>query len=340
MSGTKKEYLRHKGKCFDWRMAKMTPFNICIYGRLLPFAAMQHHWRTAKPQDDNRVEGTTVAKVEHRLPPHNALAHILLDYKAHPSGANPKPNINHTYRPHKRPPLNDFEIHAAETDKRQTKEIQNYISVIDKMAGDIQALRTKVVMLELEIQQLRRDLSLKGDLEDTGIHATVGIAETQDIFKVARETSKAASQKDRIINPQNELIKLKHQKQQQHVQMATMVVSQQEKMENVNHRFSEKMNHGGNTRLVQRKQRAENFPVKTENQPVVVITQQPIQTKEAKERLFVLNKLEKDEAKIHTLEAKPNDNPEPWGRLKQDILSKLNDHRHDLIRTTPTWNLL
>nr|XP_057931052.1 uncharacterized protein ccdc33 isoform X10 [Doryrhamphus excisus] len=281
MSGTKKEYLRHKGKCFDWRMAKMTPFNICIYGRLLPFAAMQHHWRTAKPQDDNRVEGTTVAK-----------------------------------------------------------EIQNYISVIDKMAGDIQALRTKVVMLELEIQQLRRDLSLKGDLEDTGIHATVGIAETQDIFKVARETSKAASQKDRIINPQNELIKLKHQKQQQHVQMATMVVSQQEKMENVNHRFSEKMNHGGNTRLVQRKQRAENFPVKTENQPVVVITQQPIQTKEAKERLFVLNKLEKDEAKIHTLEAKPNDNPEPWGRLKQDILSKLNDHRHDLIRTTPTWNLL
>uniref|UniRef100_A0A3Q3LAC5 Coiled-coil domain containing 33 n=1 Tax=Mastacembelus armatus TaxID=205130 RepID=A0A3Q3LAC5_9TELE len=87
---------------------------------------------------------------------------------------------------------------------------------MSKMAEDIIALRTQMVTLEAENSQLRSDLSLHQDLgrdllKDTDIDVMTK-AEISDCiaslkFKLASETSKAASQRDRIQQLQNELIK-------------------------------------------------------------------------------------------------------------------------------------
>ncbi|GAA6221379.1 coiled-coil domain-containing protein 33 isoform X1 [Lates japonicus] len=347
----------------------------------------------------------------YRLPSHDALAQILPDYRhlvreaetepqnaAHQEQESPaqraeatqanKPNINHTYHvhhPHKRPPLHDFEDdpNMAEITDLQTKEVENYRSAMSKMAEDIIALRTQVVTLEAENSQLRSDLSLHQDLgrdllDDTDIDVMTKAEIADRIaslkFKLASETSKAASQRDRIQQLQNELIKkndsekelLKlqrtHQKQQEDLQhhqsrfakLATLeaTVKQQEKViekmeKALDSKLREKNRQRDDKSLVLKKHRdktdcrmeeiesalaAENARLRHEldrirRQPAPVIVQQSAQTKDAlplKERLSLLNKLEKAEARVQTLEAQLEENSKLWGRQKQEMLNKLN----------------
>ncbi|XP_037623988.1 coiled-coil domain-containing protein 33 isoform X1 [Sebastes umbrosus] len=352
----------------------------------------------------------------YNLPSHDALAQILpnkteLQRAAQQEQERPaerpeatqahKPNINHTYQvhhPHKRPPLHDFEDdpHMAEITDLQTKEVENYRSAMSKMAEDIIALRTQVVTLEAENSQLRTDLSLQQDLgrdllDDTDIDVMTK-AEIADRmaslkFKLASETSKAVSQRDRIQQLQNDLIKkhdsekelLKlqrvHQQQredlrhhQSHLaEMATLeaTVKQQEKViatmeKALDSKLREKYNQCADKRLVVKKQKgetghrreemesalaAENSRLRGEldrirqQQPAPVIIQQSAQTKEAlpvKERLSLLNKLERAEARVQTLEAQLEENSKLWGRQKQEMLTKLSEHRHGFVRTSTT----
>ncbi|XP_054475448.1 coiled-coil domain-containing protein 33 [Anoplopoma fimbria] len=180
-------------------------------------------------------------KVGYDLPSHDALAKILPNGRCgvdllkgaktelHRAGeqerpvatqAN-KPNKNNTYQvhhPHRRPPLHDFEDdpNMAEITDLQTKEMENYRSAMSRMAEEIIALRTQVVTLEAENSQLRTDLSLQQDLgrdllDDTDIDVMTKAEIADRIaslkFKLASATSKAASQRDRIQQLQNDLIK-------------------------------------------------------------------------------------------------------------------------------------
>ncbi|XP_056242206.1 coiled-coil domain-containing protein 33 isoform X1 [Seriola aureovittata] len=367
---------------------------------------------------------TKLQKDRYHLPSHDALAQILPDYqylaktelqnatnqeqerptqRAEATQAN-KPNINHTYQvhqPHIRPPLHNFEDdpNMAEITNLQTKEMENYRSAMNKMAEDIIVLRTQLVTVEAENSRLRSDLSLhqhlgRDLLDDTDIDVMTKAEISDHIaslkFKLASETSKAASQRDRIQQLQNELIKkndsekqlLKlhraHQQQQQqqeeHLQhhqsrlarMATLeaTVKQQEKviekMEKVlDGKLREKNRQSGDKSLALKKHRgktdrrteeiesalaAENSRLREEldrirRQPAPVIIQQAAQRKEVlplKERLSLLNKLEKAEARVQTLEAQMEENSKLWGRQKQDLLTKLSEHRHGFVRSSTT----
>ncbi|XP_044048475.1 coiled-coil domain-containing protein 33 isoform X2 [Siniperca chuatsi] len=283
----------------------------------------------------------------------------------------------------------------AEITDLQTKEVQNYRSAMSKMAEDIIALRIQVVTLEAENSQLRIDLSLHQDLGrdllgDTDIDVMTKAEITDRIaslkFKLASETSKAVSQRDRIQQLQNDLIKkndsekelLKrqrlHQQQQEDLQhhqsrlanMATLeaTVKQQEKViekmeKALDSKLREMNKQSGDKRLVAKKQRgetghrkeemelalaAENTRLREEldrirQQPAAVIIQQSAQTKDAlpvKERLSLLNNLEKAEARVQTLEAQLEDNSKLWGRQKQEMLTRLSENRHGFVRTSNT----
>uniref|UniRef100_A0A3P8TZD2 Coiled-coil domain containing 33 n=1 Tax=Amphiprion percula TaxID=161767 RepID=A0A3P8TZD2_AMPPE len=173
----------------------------------------------------------------YNLPSHDALAQILPDYRTElqsttqheqetpaeraEAAQGSKPNINYTYHihpPHKRPPLHDFEDdpNMTEITDLQTKEVENYRSAMTKMADDIITLRTQVGMLEAENSQLRSDLSLHQDLgQDLLTDTDIDVMTKAEIadriatlkFKLASETSKTASQRNRIQELQNELIR-------------------------------------------------------------------------------------------------------------------------------------
>ncbi|CAK6950984.1 coiled-coil domain-containing protein 33 [Scomber scombrus] len=317
-----------------------------------------------------------------------------------------KPNINHTYQvhhPHKRPPLHEDDPHMAEINDLQTKEVENYRSAMSRMAEDIITLRTQVVTLEVENSQLRSDLSLHQDLgrhllDDTDIDVMTKaeIADRIDVFfcsfeaslkfKLASETSKAALQRDRIQQLQNELIRKndseeellkiqrvqlqqeedlrRHQSRLAKMAILEATVKQQEKviqkMENaLDSKLKEKNKLSGEKRQVEQKKRgefdhrkgeiesalaAENARLRKEldwnrQQPVTLIKQQSAQIKKvlpAKERLSLLNKLENAESRVQTLEDQLEENSKLWGRQKQEMLTKLNEHRNGFIRTSTT----
>ncbi|XP_069383903.1 coiled-coil domain-containing protein 33 isoform X1 [Paralichthys olivaceus] len=371
--------------------------------------SLSSHAAAVKPQKDG-----------YHLPSHDALAQILPGYRSlcnvakaelqnathqqqerETTQAN-KPKINQTYQvhhPHKRPPLHDFECDPimAEINNLQTKELENYRSAVSRMAEDIIALRTQVVTLETENSRLRTDLSLHQDvgrdlLDDSDI-AVMTKAEIADRiaslkFKLASETSKGATQRDRIHQLQKELIKKNdrekelmkltrgHNQQeepqhQSHVtKMATLETTgkRQEKVikkkeEALENKLREKNRQSLDKGMLLEKQRDEckgSTDCRTEEvesvlagensrlheelhrirrQTFAVIQQESAQDKEAlplKERLSLLNKLEKAEARVQTLEAQLEENSKVWGKQKQEILTKLNEHRHGFIRTSST----
>ncbi|XP_063768428.1 coiled-coil domain-containing protein 33 isoform X2 [Eleginops maclovinus] len=274
----------------------------------------------------------------------------------------------------------------AEITDLQTKEVENYRSAMGKMAEDIIALRTQVVRLEAEKSHLRTALSLQQDL---GKHHVMTRAEISDCiaslkFKLASETSKAASQRDRIQQLQNDLIKknnkekelLKLQRVQQQPQedlqhhpsrlakMASLeaTVKHQEmvirKMEKALELRENSKQSGDRKPLVKklkvgtdnRKEEiksalaAENSRLRGEldripQQPAPVIKQQSAQTKEAlpvEERLSLLSKLVRAEARVQTLEAQLEENSHLWGREKQEMLTRLSEHKHGFDRTSTT----
>ncbi|KAK5902197.1 hypothetical protein CesoFtcFv8_007478 [Champsocephalus esox] len=346
----------------------------------------------------------------YNLPSHDALAQILPNGRYLFKGANPRlqraaqreperpeakqPNINHTYhihRPHQRPPLHtDEDDHRmAEITNLQTKEVENYRSAMGKMAEDIIALRTQMVRLEAENSQLRSALSLQQDLGKDlldDIHAMTRAEIANYIAflkcKLANETSKATSQRDRIQKLQNDLIKendsekelLKlqrvHQQQQEdlqrcHSRLAKMAnleatVKHQEKViekmeKALDSKLIEKSKQTGDRRPLVNRQKggtdnrkeeiesalaAENSRLRGEldrihRQPAPVIKQQSAQRKEAlpiEERI----KLERAEARVQTLEAQLEENSNLWGREKQEMLTKLSEHRHGFVRTSTT----
>ncbi|XP_078023990.1 coiled-coil domain containing 33 isoform X1 [Epinephelus lanceolatus] len=380
---------------------------------------MGRAWLTSQRHGEELESGEPLQRGGYDLPSHDALAQILPNGRYPLKGAKTephraaqqeqekpeaaqanKPNINHTYQvhhAHQRRSLHNLEDdpHMAEITDLQTKEVENYRLAMSKMAEDIIALRTQVVTLETENSQLRTDLSLQQDLgrdllDDTDIDVMTKAEIADRIaslkFKLASETSKAASQRDRIQQLQNELIRkndsekelLKlqrvHQQQQQDLQrhhshmtkMATLeaTVKQQEKViekmeKALDSKLREKNKQGGDKRLVVKKQKgetdhrreeiesalaAENARLRGEldrirQQPAPVIIQQAAQTKDAlplQERLSLLNKLEMAKAKVQTLEAQLEENSKSWGRQKQEMLTKLSEHRHGFVRTSTT----
>ncbi|XP_034390488.1 coiled-coil domain-containing protein 33 [Cyclopterus lumpus] len=358
---------------------------------------------------DSRTAGNMEIKVKpvgYDLPSHDALAKILPNGRYLCKGAktelhgdqeNPaerpeatqanKPDINHTYQvhqSHKRPPLHDFEDdpNMAEITDLQTKEMENYRSAMSKMAEDIIALRTRVVTLEAENSRLHTDLSLQQDhgrdlLDDTDIDVMTK-AEIADFFaslkcKLASETSKAASQRDRIQQLQNDLIKkndsekelmqLQRVHQSHLAEMATLVtVKQQEKViEKMEKALDGKLGENNKQRVVKtlmgKKQRgrwiqcerelapaAENSRLRGEldrirQEAAPLVIQQIPQTKESlpvEEKLSLLNKLEMAEARVRTLEAQLEENCKLWGRQKQEMMTELSEHRHGFVRTSTT----
>ncbi|XP_078112351.1 coiled-coil domain containing 33 [Sander vitreus] len=361
------------------------------------------------------LKGRKLLKDGYDLPSHDALAQILPNGRYLFKGAKTelhraaqqeqkrpaerpeapqanRPNINHTYQvhhPHKRTPLHDFEDdpHMAEITDLQTKEVENYRSAMSKMAEDIIVLRTQVVTLESENSQLRTDLSLQQDLgrdllDDTDIDVMTK-AEIADRIaslklKLASEISKAASQRDRIQQLQNDLIKKNdsekellnlqrvHQQQQEDLQrhqsclakIATLeaTVKQQEKViekmeKALDGKLIEKIKPIGDKRVGVKKQRGETDHRKEETESALAaentrlrgdldrIRQQPasvIIQQSAQERLSLLNKLKRAQARVQTLEAQLEENSKLWGRQKQEMLTKLSEHRHGFVRTSTT----
>ncbi|KAF3688786.1 Coiled-coil domain-containing protein 33 Cancer/testis antigen 61 [Channa argus] len=366
-----------------------------------------------KTKPVNNPAAEELLKDEYNLPSYDALAQILPDYlvtgaktelqnASHQEQDRPadrteanKHNINRTYKkhnPHKRAPLPEFEDdpHVAKITDLQTKEVENYRSAMSRMAEDIILLRTRIVALEAENSQLRSDLSLRQDLgrdllDDTDIDVMTKDEISDRIaslkFKLASETSKAASQKDRIQKLQNELIKkndnetellklqrIHQQKEQLHqshmkkVETLEATVMQQEKIiekmeKALDSKLREKSRQSGDKSFMLKKHRgqsdrrkeeiesalaAENIHLREEldrirRQPPTVIIQQSAQKKEApplKERLSLLNRLEKAEARVQILEGQLEENSKLWGRQKQEMLTKLNEHRHGFVHTT------
>ncbi|XP_028306731.1 uncharacterized protein ccdc33 isoform X1 [Gouania willdenowi] len=183
-----------------------------------------------------------VQKDVYNLPSHNALAQILSDHhtllskgKHEPQTTAKhnepnertktqhgiKPNINHTYQllhPHKRCPLCVCECAPCLVGftNLQTEELENYRSAMSRMAEDMITLRTQVMTLETENVQLRADVSLhkdvgRGLLEDTDVDVMTKAEMADRIatlrFKLANETNKTTSQRDKIQQLQNELIR-------------------------------------------------------------------------------------------------------------------------------------
>ncbi|XP_031725545.1 coiled-coil domain-containing protein 33 [Anarrhichthys ocellatus] len=135
----------------------------------------------------------------------------------------------------------------AEITHLQTKEMENYRSAMSRMAEDIIALRTRVVTLEAENGQLRTDLSLQQDLGrdllyDTDIDVMTKAEIADRIaslkFKLASETSKAASQRGRIQQLQNDLIK-KNDSEKELLQLQRVHQLQPENLQHHHSHFAE-----------------------------------------------------------------------------------------------------
>ncbi|XP_039551165.1 coiled-coil domain-containing protein 33 isoform X1 [Pimephales promelas] len=167
------------------------------------------------------------------LPSHDAVSKILLDYLH--LVKNPKTQTRteslpqkksnsrlkrtfDVHSPKKSSSLPDFKKypHAREVTEHQTKDLKNYHAAMHKMADDIVGLRSQVSGLESENRRLRHDLSRHQDLgqsllDDTDVDIMTKTEITDRIaslkFKLSSESSKAAAQKDRIQQLQNELIR-------------------------------------------------------------------------------------------------------------------------------------
>ncbi|XP_030621172.1 coiled-coil domain-containing protein 33 [Chanos chanos] len=172
---------------------------------------------------------------DYHLLSHDALAKILPEYKhlfktpdtqnlnekdggAQSKNQEASSQLNKTFEvpsSSKRPQIPDSDEPVGVTE-RQTKELENYRTAMCKMAEDIIALRTQVSSLESENSHLRSDLSLQHDLgrslldeTDLDVMTKTEIADTIKSLKLklATESSKAASQRDKIQQLQNQLIR-------------------------------------------------------------------------------------------------------------------------------------
>uniref|UniRef100_A0A673HWQ0 Coiled-coil domain containing 33 n=1 Tax=Sinocyclocheilus rhinocerous TaxID=307959 RepID=A0A673HWQ0_9TELE len=251
------------------------------------------------------------------------------------------------------------------------QELENYRAALHKMADDILALRSQVSALESENSQLRRDLSLHQDLTllddtDTDVMTKSEIADriASLKFKLSSESSKAAAQKDRIQQLQNELIRKNDiekefvQLQRAHQQQQAVLkkyqvrsgkisaledtVCQQEKviekMEKIldaklkerNKENSEKKKLASvlaaeNSRLREELQRLRNLP------PPLIIQQPPFSDSE---KLELLTQLARAEGRIQTLEQQLKENSRQWGKEKQEMLTRLSEYEHGFARTS------
>uniref|UniRef100_A0A8C2WBC3 Coiled-coil domain containing 33 n=1 Tax=Cyclopterus lumpus TaxID=8103 RepID=A0A8C2WBC3_CYCLU len=259
-------------------------------------------------------------------------------------------------------------------------EMENYRSAMSKMAEDIIALRTRVVTLEAENSRLHTDLSLQQDhgrdlLDDTDIDVMTK-AEIADFFaslkcKLASETSKAASQRDRIQQLQNDLIKkndsekelmqLQRVHQSHLAEMATLVTVKQQEKVNYNVRticFKKNKKNICRSQNISsdcvgetgpRKEERELAPaaensrlrgeldrIRQEAAPLVIQQIPQVLLQSIEEKLSLLNKLEMAEARVRTLEAQLEENCKLWGRQKQEMMTELSEHRHGFVRTSTT----
>ncbi|XP_039471143.1 coiled-coil domain-containing protein 33 [Oreochromis aureus] len=227
---------------------------------------------------------------------------------------------------------------------------------------------------DLSLQQdLGRDLLADTDI-DVMTKAEIADRIATLKFKLASEVSKAATQRDRIQHLQNELIRQKNdseqellklrrvlqqeQKDLQHHQshlakMATLeaTVKQQgeviEKMEKaLDGKLRDKNSHRGDKRLMLMERdglknkemksalAAENARLRKELERIHQLPA-PLKTQQSDQEEWSLqHKLERTEARIQTLEAQLEENAKVWGREKQEMLTKLSEHRHGFIQTS------
>uniref|UniRef100_A0A3B5BE42 Coiled-coil domain containing 33 n=1 Tax=Stegastes partitus TaxID=144197 RepID=A0A3B5BE42_9TELE len=322
------------------------------------------------------VSGKTICALQlqkdvYNLPSHDALAQILPDYRSLLSRARTELQMHH---PHRRygAHIQTRNMHLLPMNSHQT-EVANYRSAMTRMADDMITLRTQVGTLEAENSQLRSDLRLHQDLgrdlladTDVDVMTKAEIADRIATLKVklASETSKTASQRDKIQQLQNELIRkndsekelLKLQKVQQEdlqnhqthlAKMATLevTVKQQEKViEKMEKALDSKLKEKRRQNEADRKKEesalaAENLRLRKEldrirQPPAPVIIQQSAQVllKNSHENAQLQVKVKSSDTQKSSLE----ENAKLWGRQKQEMLTKLSEHKHGFVRTATT----
>ncbi|KAA0724177.1 Coiled-coil domain-containing protein 33 [Triplophysa tibetana] len=199
-----------------------------------------------------KVSDSELEKEIFDLPSHDVISKILSEYlhidkrptsqtRPEPERQKINPELNQTFEPHSPDncppvPVIKDDQQTDEVAEHQTKELENYRTAMHRMADDIIILRSQVSSLESENSQLRRDLSLHQDLGHTLLDDTdVDVMTRAEIadriaalkFKLTSESSRATSQKDRIQQLQNELIK-KNDAEKEFIQLQRVHQQQQE----------------------------------------------------------------------------------------------------------------
>ncbi|XP_029008349.1 coiled-coil domain-containing protein 33 isoform X1 [Betta splendens] len=77
---------------------------------------------------------------------------------------------------------------------------------------------------------------------------------------------------------------------------------------------------------------------RTRLQPPAVIIQQAKEALPLREKLSLLSRLEKAEARVQSLEAQLQQNCKVWGRQKQDMLNKLSERKQGLVHNSSLFN--
>ncbi|XP_041650589.1 coiled-coil domain-containing protein 33 [Cheilinus undulatus] len=198
---------------------------------------------------------------------------------------------------------------------------------------------------------------------------------TSEISDAAKQRERIQRLQNNLIkknDSEKELLKLQRahkQLQEDHqsrlAKIATLeaTVKQQEKViekmeKALDSKARENNQQSGSKRLAVRKQRdesgkrkeietalaAENSHLRGEldriqQQCNPAIKQQSDQTRDMmpiQEKMILLQKVEQAEARVQTLEAQLEENAKQWGKQKQEMLTKLSEHRHGFVRTSTT----
>uniref|UniRef100_A0A8C1PHH8 Coiled-coil domain containing 33 n=1 Tax=Cyprinus carpio TaxID=7962 RepID=A0A8C1PHH8_CYPCA len=324
----------------------------------------------------NEPASAQMERGSYDLPSHDALSKILPEYlhllkkpksqtrKESVPQKKSKSELNRTFdvlSPLENPPMPDFkdDPHEGEVTEHQTKELENYRVAMHKMADDILALRSQVSVLESEKSQLRRDLSLHQDLlddTDTDVMTKSEIADriASLKFKVSSESSKAAAQKDRIQQLQNELIRKNdiekefvqlqraHQQQQavlKKYQARSGKISALEDTVHQQEKVIEKMEKILDAKLKERnKENSEKKKIGVKHKDAEELKRREIESVLAAENSRLREELHRlrnlPPAVIIQQPVQLKENSRQWGKEKQEMLTRLSEYEHGFARTS------
>lgn len=236
----------------------------------------------------------------------------------------------------------------------QAKELERYRNIVRKMGEDMNALRKQIAELDYKNSELKTKLYYAGDLNMTNVGKLVEDAamlnnadpEAQIVYlkrKLLAETEENAEMTQRLHQLQNSII-LKNEREEDHLRLeeahnnqneilqklqnrvARMAAAEKtiktqeqviEELEKANEKFSSKK-----AKLETKFTKAVN----KENQPKA-IADNPVPVmdgSEMREKLRLIQKLEKAEGRVIALEEQLANNTRLWAREKTDMQMNLN----------------